>query len=200
MAVTVVGRWQVPAGKEQAAIAAARRALEVRTSQPAARHGARVFQAIDDPRMLLHVGEWTDRSAFELHRGERDPVAVEQAVRDGGEYVICERLAFFGRAAFRPHVVGCGIVDAPPGAVKAVRQLIVPSGRWTVHGWPGLVHYTVFREVAHAHRYVVVHGWQSEVALKAFREARAEFRATLKRLGGTLIQFVGHERASTALN
>ena len=45
-----------------------------------------------------------------------------------------------------------------------------------------------------------MHGWQSEAALKAFREARAEFRDTLDRIGGTLIQFVGHERASTVLN
>jgi quinol monooxygenase YgiN len=200
MAVTVVGRWQVPPGKERVAIAAARRALEGRASQPAARREARVFQAIDDPSILLYVGEWTDRAAFELHRGESDRTAVEQAVREGGEYVICERLVFFGRFAFRANVVACGIVEAPPDAAEAVRQLIVPSGRWSIHGWPGLVHYTVFRELSHARRYVVVHGWQSEAALKSFREARAEFRDTLDRIGGTLIQFVGHERASTVLN
>ena len=71
-----------------------------------------------------------------------------------------------------------------------------------IHGWPGLVHYTAFREMAGSqrHRYVVVHGWQSEAALREFRASRGdEFRTTLDRLGATLIQFVGRERASTDL-
>jgi quinol monooxygenase YgiN len=199
MSVTVVGRWHVPVGEEDVAIASARQELEARGAQPAARREAHVFQAIDDPGTLLYVGEWADRAAFELHRGDRGPGAVEEAVRDGGEYVVCERLVFFGRFAYRAQVVACGIVEAPLESAEAVRQLVVPSGRWTIHGWPGLVHYTVFREITHNHRYVVVHGWQSEAALRAFREARGEFREVLDRIGATLIQFTGRERASTEL-
>ncbi len=199
MAVTVVGRWHVPAGEEDVALAMARQELEARGGQPAARREARIFQAVDEPGTLLYVGEWADRAAFELHRRDNGPGAVEDAVREGGEYVICERLVFFGRFAYRAQVVACGIVEAPPDASETVRQLVVPSGRWTIHGWPGLVHYTVFREITHSHRYVVVHGWQSDAALKAFREARSEFRETLDRIGATLIQFTGRERASTEL-
>jgi quinol monooxygenase YgiN len=199
MSVTVVGRWHVPVGEEDVAIASARQELEARGAQPAARREAHVFQAIDDPGTLLYVGEWADRAAFELHRGDRGPGAVEEAVRDGGEYVVCERLVFFGRFAYRAQVVACGIIEAPLESAEAVRQLVVPSGRWTIHGWPGLVHYTVFREITHDHRYVVVHGWQSEAALRAFREARGEFREVLDRIGATLIQFTGRERASTEL-
>ena len=198
MAVTVVGRWQVPAGEEDEALAAARQELAARVGQPPARREARIFQALDDPGTLLYVGEWADRAAFELYRGDNGPGAVEKAIREGGEYVICERLVFFGRFAYRAQVVACGIVEAPLEAAETVRQLVVPSGRWTIHGWPGLVHYTVFREITHSHRYVVVHGWQSDAALKGFRESRGtEFRDTLDRIGGTLIQFTGRERAST---
>jgi quinol monooxygenase YgiN len=199
MSVTVVGRWHVPSGEEDVAIAAARQELEARGSQPAARREAHLFQAIDDPGTLLYVGEWADRAAFELHRSHGGSSAVEEVVRQVGEYVICERLVFFGRFAYRAQVVACGIVEAPPEASEQVRQLVVPSGRWTIHGWPGLVHYTVFREITHNHRYVVVHGWQSEADLKAFREARGEFRDVLDRIGATLIQFTGRERASTEL-
>jgi quinol monooxygenase YgiN len=200
MAVTIVGRWHVPAGKEDVALAAARQELAARGAQPAARREAHIFQAIADPGTLLYVGEWADRAAFELYRADNGPGAVEQAVRDGGEYVICERLVFFGRFAYRAQVIACGIVEAPLEATEEIRQLVVPSGRWTIHGWPGLVHYTVFREITHSHRYVVVHGWQSEAALREFRESRGgEFRETLDRLGATLIQFVGRERASTEL-
>ena len=199
MVVTVVGRWHVPPGEEDVALAAARQELEARGAQPAARREAHIFQAIDEPGALLYVGEWADRTAFELYRGDNGPRAVEEAVREGGEYVICERLVFFGRFAYRAQVIACGIVEAPPEAAEAVRQLVVPSGRWTIHGWPGLVHYTVFREITHSRRYVVVHGWQSEAALQAFRQARGEFRETLDRIGATLIQFTGRERVSTEL-
>lgn len=199
MSVTVVGRWHVPVGTEDVAIAAARQELEARGGQPPARREAHVFQAIDDPGTLLYVGEWADRAAFELHRGQNGPGAVEEAVRDGGEYVICERLVFFGRFAYRAQVVACGVVEAPFEVAETVRELVVPSGRWTVHGWPGLVHYTVFRELTHNRRYVVVHGWQSDAALREFREARSEFRKQLNQIGATLIQFTGRERASTDL-
>jgi quinol monooxygenase YgiN len=199
MSVTVVGRWQVPVGEEDTALAAARQELEARGRQPEARREAHIFQAIDDPCILLYVGEWADRAAFELHRGENGPGVIEKAVREGGEYVICERLVFFGRFAYRAQVVACGIIEAPPDASEAVRRLVVPSGKWTVHGWPGLVHYTVFREITHEHRYVVVHGWQSDADLQAFRASRGELRASLDRIGATLIQFTGRERASSEL-
>lgn len=199
MTVTVVGRWRVEAGEEDVAIAAARQELEARGGQPAARREAHVFQAIDDPGTLLYVGEWADRAAFELYRSQRGPDIVEAAFRQRGEYVICERLVFFGRFAYRARVVACGIIEAPLESSEAVRQLVVPSGKWTMHGWPGMVHYTVFREITHTHRYVIVHGWQSEADLKAFREERVEFRDMLDRVGARLIQFTGRERASTDL-
>src|SRR5829696_7604943 len=120
MVVTVVGRWQVPRGEEAVAIAAARQELGSRGSQPVARREAHVFQAIDDPGTLLYVGEWADRAAFELHRADNAPAAVEDAVRQGGEYVICERLIFFGRFAFRAQVIACGIIEAPLESADAV--------------------------------------------------------------------------------
>ena len=200
MTVTVVGRWQVPGGQHDLAIAAAQHELDVRAVQPAARREAHVFQAIDDPSMLLYVAEWSDRVAFEIYRGQSGANTVEAAISAAGEYLICERLVFFGNFAYRAHIVGCVIVDAPADASESVRNVLLPGGRWTIHGWPGLVHYTVFREHAGARRYVVVHGWQSEAALLAFREARVEAGpAAFGRVGARLIQFTGHERASTGV-
>jgi quinol monooxygenase YgiN len=197
MSVTVVGRWHVPDGQEDLAIAAAQHELDARGAQPSARREAHVFQATDDPRLLLYVGEWSDRAAFELYRGEGGQSSVEAAVSAGGEYVICQRLVFYGNFTYRAQVIACGIVEAPPELSETVRELILPGGRWTTHGWPGLVHYTVFREVTHDHRFVVVHGWQSDAALRAFREARQEFRESLSEIGANLIRFTGRERAST---
>ena len=54
-----------------------------RGGQPAARREAHVFQAIDEPGTLLYVGEWADRAAFELYRGESGPDAIEAAVARG---------------------------------------------------------------------------------------------------------------------
>src|SRR3954462_5503081 len=199
MSVTVVGRWHVPDGQQDMIIAAAQHELKVRAVQPSARREAHVFQAVDDPGMLLYVAEWSDRFAFEIYRGQHGANTVEAAISAAGEYLICERLVFFGNFAYRAHVVACGIVDAPSESAEAVRELLLPGGRWTTHGWPGLVHYTVFRELSQTHRYVVVHGWQSDAALKSFREARQPFRASLRDLGANLIPFTGHERASTDL-
>ena len=200
MSVTVVGRWHVPDGQQELAIAAVQHELDVRACQPPARRAAHVFQAIDDPAMLLYVAEWSDRAAFEWHRGQGGADTVEAAISSGGEYIICERLVFYGNFAYRAHVVACGIIDAPADSSEAVRELLLPGGRWTIHGWPGLVHYTAFREVTHAHRYVVVHGWQSETALRRFREARrAAGQLAFSSVGATLIQFTGRERASTDL-
>src|SRR5690349_17839404 len=128
MSVTVVGRWHVPVGEEVTAIAAAQHELDARAGQPPARREAHVFQAIDDPSTLLYVGEWSDRASFELYRRNSASGGVEVAVREGGEYVICERLVFYGNFAYRAQVVGCGIVEASADALDTVRDLILPGG------------------------------------------------------------------------
>jgi quinol monooxygenase YgiN len=199
MSVTVVGRWHVPTGEEALAIAAAQHELDARAGQPPARREAHVFQAIDDPAMLLYVGEWSDRASFEVYRRQGGAGTVEASVREGGEYVICERLVFYGNFAYRAQVVACGIIEAPAESMEALRELILPGGRWRIHGWPGLVHYTVFLEITHARRYVVVHGWQSEAALQRLRDTRADLQAALAALGGSVIQVTPYERASTGL-
>ena len=200
MAVTVVGRWHVPDGQYDQAIAAARHELDARAAQPTARREAHVFQATDDPSLLLYVAEWSDRAAFEIYRGQGGAGTIEAAIGAGGEYVICERLVFYGNFAYRAEIVACSIVEAPPEASEAVRELLLPGGRWLIHGWPGLVHYTAFRELTHAKRYVVVHGWRSEAALRAFREVRGTAgQEVFGKVGATLIPFTGRERASTDL-
>src|SRR5262249_23844952 len=161
--------WHVPAGKEDVALAAARQGLQTRGAQPGARREAHIFPALDEPRTPLYVGEMGDRAPVGLYPVGNNPGVGGKAGAGGGEDVICERLVFFGRFAYRAQVIACGIVEAPLDSAEEIRQLVVPSGRWTIHGWPGLVHYTVFREITHSHRYVVVHGWQSEAALRAFR-------------------------------
>lgn len=200
MAVTVVGRWHVPDGQHDRVIAAAQHELDVRAVQPPARREAHVFQATDDPSLLLYVAEWSDRAAFEIYRGQGGPGTIEAAIGASGEYVICERLLFYGNFTYRSEVVACGVVEAPPEASEDVRELVLPGGRWEVHGWPGLVHYTAFREATPAPRYVVVHGWKSEGALRAFRDSWEEIRGeAFRRIGATLLQFTGRERASTDL-
>jgi quinol monooxygenase YgiN len=197
MSVTVVGRWHVPVDDADQAIASARQELVARTGFPRARRNAQVFQANDDAGMLLYVGEWSDRAAFEQYRAEAATGTVEAAIRDAGEYLICERMLFFGNYAYRAVITGCGIIEAPPEAGDAIRELLVPNGRWAMHGSPGLVHYAVYREVTHSHRYVIVHGWQSEAALLTLREGREQLQAALDTFGGTVVQFSGYERAST---
>lgn len=200
MAVTVVGRWHVADGQYDRAIAAARHDLDVRATQPSARRVAHVFQATDDPSLLLYVAEWSDRFAFELYRGQSGPNTIEAAFSAGGEYIVCERLLFYGNFAYRAEIIACAIVEAPPEVSETVRELLLPGGRWVIHGWPGLVHYTAFREISHTHRYVVVHGWRTEAALRAFREARGTAgQEAFAKVGATLIPFTGRERASTDL-
>src|SRR3954466_7193312 len=108
MVVTVVGRWHVPDGQQALAIAAARHELDVRAAQPSARREAHVFQAIDDPSLLLYVAEWSDRGAFEIYRGQGRTDTIEAAIGADGEYVICERLLFYGNFTYRTQVVACG--------------------------------------------------------------------------------------------
>jgi heme-degrading monooxygenase HmoA len=200
MAVTVVGRWHVPAGQQELAIAAARHELDVRAAQPTARRAAHVFQASDDPSLVLYVAEWSERAAFELYRGQSGPSTLEAAFSGNGEYIICERLLLYGNFAYRAEIVACAIVEAPPEAAEVVRELLLPGGRWVIHGWPGLVHYAVYREIGHVNRYVSVHGWRSEAALRAFRDARgAAGQEAFGSVGATLIPFTGRERASTDL-
>src|SRR4051812_32960484 len=87
MTVTVVGRWHVPDGQQDLAIAAAQHELDVRAIQPSARRQAHVFQAVDDPAMLLYVAEWSDRFAFEIYRGQGGSDTVEAAISAAGEYL-----------------------------------------------------------------------------------------------------------------
>ena len=197
MTVTVVGRWHVPAAEQHLAIAVARHELAARVGQPSARRAAQVFQATEDPSMLLYIGEWADRAAFEQHRGQAGPDTVEAAIRDGGEYMTCERLLFFGNYAYRAIVTGCGIIEAPLEAADIVRGLLMPAGRWVRHGLPGLVHYSILREVTHTRRFVTVHGWQTEAALQHLRGGYHDFREALENVGGSLSHFTGYERAST---
>ena len=197
MSVTVVGRWHLPADQADGFIVSARQQLEARTGAPRARRTAQVFQAADDAGALLYVSEWSDRTAFEAHRAEAKAGAVEAAIRDGGEFLICERELFFGNYTYRTQVTGCGIIEAPPGSGDAVRALLVPNGRWVYHGAPGLVYYAVYREVTHSHRFVVVHGWQSEAALRTVRDRRSELQWPIEAIGGSIIPFTGYERAST---
>lgn len=199
MSVTVVGRWQVAAGREDQVVTAARQELTARAGFPRTRRNAQVFQAINDAGTLLYVGEWSDRADFELYRGEAAPGTVEAAIRDVGEYLICERMLFFGNYAYRAVITGCSIIEAPPESGDAIRELLIPNGRWVMHGSPGLVHYAVFREVTHSHRFVIVHGWQSEAALLALRDGRHRLLDALAMLGGSAIQFSGYERANTDL-
>jgi quinol monooxygenase YgiN len=199
MSVTVVGRWHVPAGQADQAIASARQELAARSGLPRARRNAQVFQATDDPRMLLYVGEWSDRAAFEQYRSDAEAGTVEASILDAGEYLVCERMLFFGNYAYRAVITGCGIIEAPPEAGDAVREVLVPNGRWAMHSSPRLVHYAVYREVTHSHRYVIVHGWQSEAALLSLREGRQRLQEALDAFGGSVVQFSGYERASTDL-
>jgi quinol monooxygenase YgiN len=199
MSVTVVGRWHVPAGREDQVVAAARQELVARSGLPRARRNAQVFQATDDIGALLYVGEWTDRAAFEQYHVEAEVGTVEAAIRDTGEFLICERVLFFGNYAYRAVITGCGIIEAPPEAGDAIRELLMPNGRWAKHGSPGLVQYAVYREITHSHRYVIVHGWQSEAALLAMRDGRRELQVVLDTFGGGMIRFSGYERASTDL-
>jgi quinol monooxygenase YgiN len=158
-----------------------------------------VFQETDDIGALLYVGEWTDRAAFEQYRAEAAAGAVEASIRDAGEFLICERLLFFGNYAHRARVTGCAILEAPSDTDDIVRDLLLPNGRWFGHGLPGLVHYSVYREMTHHHRYVIVHGWQSETALLALRERPRLEHEALQKVGGSVIRFTGYERASTDL-
>lgn len=199
MSVTVVGRWHLPAGQADHAIASARQQLVARSGSPGARKSAQVFQAIDNVGALLYVGEWTDRAAFEAYRAEAEAGSVEATIRDTGEFLICERELFFGNFAHRAQITGCGIIEAPPGGGDTIRAMLVPNGRWVFHGAPGLVYYAVYREVTHSHRFVVVHGWQSEAALQAVRDRRQELQWPIEAAGGAIIPFTGYERASTDL-
>ena len=56
------------------------------------------------------MGEWSDRASFELYRRDHGARSVEAAVLESGDYVICERLIFYGSFAYRAQAVGCGIV------------------------------------------------------------------------------------------
>jgi hypothetical protein len=199
MRVTVVGRWHVPVGRADQVIASARHQLMTRAGTPRARQSAQIFQAVDEIGALLYVSEWSDRVAFESYRAQAEGGTVEAAIRDAGEYLICERQLFFGNYAYRAVITGCGIIEVPPEMGTALRQLLMPNGRWALHGSPGLVHYAVYREVTHSHRYVVVHGWQSEAALLAMRERREITQEVLDTYGGSVVQFSGYECASTDL-
>ncbi|MGE3913867.1 MAG: antibiotic biosynthesis monooxygenase, partial [Chloroflexota bacterium] len=160
MSVTVVGRWQVEA-TGQGRFAPARQELTSHLGRPTARLSARVLQAIDDPSILLYLSEWEDRASFEHFRDNAGVGTLEAALRTRGEIIICERLLFFGNYTYRAAVTGCAIIDAPLASSDAVRDVMLPDGRWVMHGLPGLVHYTVYREVTHLRRLIFVNGWQS---------------------------------------
>ncbi|MCC7371175.1 MAG: antibiotic biosynthesis monooxygenase [Chloroflexi bacterium] len=197
MSVTVVGRWQVPAGFEEAASTRASHELAARSGAPPARRRVHVFQALDDPQSMLYVAEWSSRPAFEAYRDQGDPDTFEAVLRDREAVNICERLMFFGNYAYRAQVTRCIVVDLPAGAAADVQQVLLPNGRWAMHGSAGLVRYTVYREITHARRYVIVHGWQSTADLEAQSPRRAALEAALAGFSVTLRQFVGHEYAST---
>lgn len=199
MSVTVVGRWHPPAVQADQAGASARQQLMTRPGSPPARRSAQVFQAIDDTAALLYVSEWSDRAAFDAYRAEAEPGTIEASIRDDGEFLICERELFFGNYTYRASIVGCCIAEASSESDDAIRTMLVPDGRWVMHGSPGLVYYAVYREVTHSHRYVIVHGWQSTAALLAMRERREVLRQTIDGLGGRTILFSGVEGVTADL-
>lgn len=196
MSVTIVGRWQVSDSIEEAKSARPGHALAVVVGAPPARRQAHVFRSLEDRRAMLYVGEWASRSAFEAYRDQAGADAVESAFRESDRVIVCERLMFFGNYAYRSHVTGCLVVEAPPSSADEVYELLLPNGRWAMHGAAGLVRYTIYREVTHARRYVIVHGWQSAADLDALHGRWAVLADTLARLGVTMLQFAGREQFS----
>lgn len=197
MSVTVVGRWQVPDGCEEDSPGRASYEFSVRGASPVARRQAQIFQSLEDRRAMLYVGEWTSRSAFDTYCHEGGQDTAEVVVQHRGELVICERAMFFGNYAYRVQVTGCAVFEAAPDGVVRLLEHILPGGRWALHGAPGLVRYTVYREVGRAQRYIIVHGWQSASGLEATEPQWTLLESALAAEGASLTRFIGRESAST---
>ena len=192
MVVTVVGRWHVPDGQQAIAIAAARHELDVRAAQPAARREAHVFQAIDDPGccsmspsgpIALPSNCTGVRAARRPSRPPSAPPVSTSSVSGSSSTATSPTEPISSPApSWTPR----------PRLPRLFVRSCCPGGRWEVHGWPGLVHYTAFRETARTHRYIVVHGWKSEAALQGFRKAtRPTAIEQFGKVGATLIHFTG---------
>src|SRR3954454_11612493 len=111
MTVTVVVRRRARPGADEALIAF----MSTTIARPHSRAGARarMFQGLDDPRVVLYLGQWASREEY-LARDGTPPDEIESLAEGAAERFFCQQLDLFEVPNLHVALLGCTIIQVPP--------------------------------------------------------------------------------------
>src|SRR3954453_22813322 len=193
MTVTVVVRRRARPGADEALIACMSTAIARPHSRASAR--ARVFQGLDDPRLVLYLGQWASREGY-LARDSTPPADLDSLAEGATERYYCQQLDTFEVPDAHIAILGCTIVHAPPSAGAALITYLFERSGPVLQATPGLALRAVYQDLDAPSRLISLIGWSTAADLVAARrDLKSVLDTPLLQLGATKETFLGRARA-----
>jgi hypothetical protein len=193
MTVTVVVRRRARPGADEALIAFMSATIARPHSRASAR--ARVFQGLDDPRVILYLGQWASREEY-LTRDSTPPADLDSLAEGAPQRYYCQQLDVFEVPDAHIAILGCTIVRAPPSAGAALITYLFERSGPILQATPGLALRSVYQDLDVPSRLISLIGWSTEADLVAARrDLKSVLDTPLLQLGATKETFLGRARA-----
>jgi len=193
MTVTVVVRRRARPGADEALIAFMSTTI-ARPHSRASAH-ARVFQGLDDPRVVLYLGQWASREEY-LTRNSTPPADLDSLAEGKPERFYCQQLDIFEVPGAHVAILGCTIVQAPPSAGAALITYLFERSGPVLQAAPGLALRAVYQDLDVPSRLISLIGWSTAADLVAARrDLKSVLDTPLLQLGATKETFLGRARA-----
>jgi hypothetical protein len=196
MSVTVVVRRRARPGADEALIALMSTTIARPHSRASAR--ARMFQGLDDPRVILYLGEWASREEY-LTRDSTPPDDLDSLAEGAPERFFCQQLDLFEVPGVHVALLGCTIIQTPPAAGAALITYLFERSGPVLQAAPGLALRAVYQDIDVPSRLLSLIGWNTAAELEAARrDLKPVLAAPLLELGATMESFFGRARADIA--
>ncbi len=198
MPVTVTIQFHARPGQERALVDAVRALIVGRVAYVReGRYSARLFQARDQPDVLLVLAEWESREAHAARQHEeasqRRAIAALCTQPPELRYFTCQaRREWMGEAI---GLVACTRFHAPPSMAAPLTELM---DLWHTipRDVPGLVSRVLYQDEDDPARLLMVSAWTSAAARDTYEAARRGASKTRVRAQGFTVEyFLGINRA-----
>jgi hypothetical protein len=193
MSVTVVVRRQARPGADEALIALMSTAIARPHSRASTR--ARLFQGIDDPRVVLYLGQWGSREEY-LARDCTPGAELDSLAEGAAERFFCQQLDLFEVPGAHVAILCCTMIQTPPSAGAALITYLFERSGPVLQAAPGLALRAVYQDVDSPSRLFSLNGWNAPSDLEAARrDLKSVLDGPLLQIGATKETFLGRARA-----
>jgi hypothetical protein len=193
MSVTVVVRRRARPGADEALIALISTTIIRPHSRASTR--ARLFQGIDDPRVVVYLGQWSSREEY-LARDSRPPAEVDSLAEGAPEQFFCQQLDLFEVPGVHVAILCCTMIQAAPSAGAALITYLFERSGPVLQAAAGVALRAVYQDVDVPSRLFSVIGWNAASDLEAARrDLKPVLDGPLLQIGATKEIFLGRARA-----